>query len=129
MHEFSIANAILQKILNVAEKNAAEEIKEANISIGELTFLNKEQLIFALKVLSKETKAEKCKFNICVIKTKIKCLNCGYKGKAVYEGPEYHILNFKIPLNCPKCKSKKIKIVEGKEVLLKNLKIKIKIPK
>ncbi len=120
-----MASAILQRILDIAEEKGAISIKEANILIGELTFLDREQLAFALRVLSKETMAEKCKFKISVVKAKIKCSECGYRGKAIYDGPEYHTLNFAVPLNCPNCKGVKIKVTEGKEVLIRKIRLKV----
>jgi len=52
MHELSMAQAIVDTIMEAAEKNNAEEILEVTIEIGMLTMLNSEQLKFLLDVLT-----------------------------------------------------------------------------
>ena len=59
MHELSMAQGILNAVLETAEQNSATEVTEIVIEIGKLAMLNPEQVKFMLDVLSKDTIAEK----------------------------------------------------------------------
>ena len=43
MHELSMANSMVEAILDTAKKNNAIKITEAILEVGELTMLNPEQ--------------------------------------------------------------------------------------
>ena len=51
MHELSMAQAIVDTVLDAAEKNNATEVVEVTIEVGMLTMLNPEQLKFLLDVI------------------------------------------------------------------------------
>lgn len=116
---------ILEAVLNAAKAHKAEEIVEINLEIGELTFLNPEQLKFAFSVLSKDTIAENAKLNIRQVQPAIKCKNCGYEGPNKYGGPTPHLLDVPIYLKCANCGSAEVSITAGRECNIKNFKIKV----
>jgi len=115
----------LEAVLNAAKAHKAEEIIEINLEIGELTFLNPEQLKFAFSVLSKNTIAENAKLNIKQVKPAVKCTNCGYEGPTKYNGPTPHILGVPLYLKCANCGSAEVGITAGRECNIKDLKIKV----
>ena len=127
MHEFSTMQAILETVLSAANVHKAERVLEINLEIGELTFLNQEQLRFAFSVLSENTIAKNANLRIKGIQPRIKCSSCDYEGPLKYERPEYHILGVPLPLRCMKCGSVDVKITSGRGCSVKN--VKIKIPK
>ncbi|MHA1582944.1 MAG: hydrogenase maturation nickel metallochaperone HypA [Candidatus Baldrarchaeia archaeon] len=122
MHEFSIAQQIFNIVMKVAKENGVEKILEINLEVGQLTFLNPDQLKFALKVLSEDTIAQDAKIKIEVIQPEIRCNNCKYTGKISYNGPEYHAIYPVMFLKCPKCGSTDVKITRGRECNIKNIK-------
>jgi len=63
MHEFSMAQQIFSIVMKVAKENNVKKILEINIEVGQLTFLNPDQLKFALKVLSEDTIAQDAKID------------------------------------------------------------------
>ena len=126
MHEFSTMYSIVQAVLEAAEERGADKILEINLDIGDLTFLNHEQLQFAFSIISKDTKAEGAKLNIRSIEPKIKCLKCGYVGRGIYEGPEYHLYGFPLPVKCGRCGSTEIEFLEGRECKIKNISVLVK---
>jgi len=125
MHEFSTMQAILETILSTANAHKAERVLEISLEIGELTFLNQEQLRFAFSVLSENTIAKNANLHIKRIQPRIRCSSCDYEGSIKYEGPEYHILGVPLPLRCMKCGGVDVKITSGRECSVKNVKIKI----
>jgi hydrogenase nickel incorporation protein HypA/HybF len=75
MHELSMAEAIVNTVLDVAEKNNAEEIMEVILEIGQLTMLNPEQLKFLLDVLSEDTLLENSEIIIEDIPVDVETVN------------------------------------------------------
>ncbi|MEX2702630.1 MAG: hydrogenase maturation nickel metallochaperone HypA [Candidatus Baldrarchaeota archaeon] len=122
MHEFSMAQQIFSIVMKVAKENNVKKILEINIEVGQLTFLNPDQLKFALKVLSEDTIAQDAKIRIEIIQPEIRCNSCKYTGKISYDGPESHTIYPIIFLKCPKCGSTDVEIIRGKECNIKNIK-------
>ena len=127
MHEFSTMESILKSVLKVAEEHGAEEILGIELRVGELTFLNPEQLRFAFQVLSEGTKAEGAKLKIRRVKPEIRCHKCGYEGPIRYEGPEYHVLSVAPLLSCPNCGDVDVELKAGRECIIQS--VRIKVPK
>ena len=126
MHEFSTMKRILETVLSAARSHEAESVLEVNLEIGELTFLNPEQLRFAFSVLSEGTLAEKANLHIKRIRPGIRCSSCGYEGYVGYDGPEYHLLGFfPLSLRCVKCGSIEVEITSGRECNVKDVKIRL----
>jgi len=125
MHEFSTMQMILETVLSAAKSHKAERVLEINLEIGELTFLNPEQLRFAFSVLSENTIAKNANLHIKRIQPRIRCSRCGYEGGIKYDGPEYHVLGVPLPLQCIKCGETNVEITSGRECNIKNVKIKL----
>jgi hydrogenase nickel incorporation protein HypA/HybF len=125
MHEFSTMQMIMETALKVAVEHKAGQILGINLEIGELTFLNTEQLRFAFSILSEGTIANKAKLYIKRIKPKIKCLDCKFEGEVKKNRKGDSILYTPVLLKCPICKSTNVEIISGRECNIKNIKIKL----
>ncbi|MDD3754323.1 MAG: hydrogenase maturation nickel metallochaperone HypA [Methanobacterium sp.] len=119
MHELSMAQAIVDTIMDAAEKNNAEEILEVTIEIGMLTMLNPEQLKFLLDVLAEGTLLENAKIIIEDVPVEINCRKCQYTGLANTDGSDHYLA---IVL-CPQCGGRDVETLTGKECSVKNIKI------
>jgi hydrogenase nickel incorporation protein HypA/HybF len=119
MHELSMADAMVKTILEVAEKNEAQEIIEVIIEIGKLTLLNPDQIKFMLEVLSEDTLLQGSEFIINIIPIEIECNYCGYTGLAESDNLDH----FTPILKCPKCDKMDFKILSGRECNVKSIKI------
>ena len=64
MHELSMAQGIINTVLETAENNGATEVNKIYIEVGKLAMLNPEQLKFLLDVLVENTMAENAKIDI-----------------------------------------------------------------
>ena len=120
MHELSMADSMVNAILNTAKSNNAIKIKEATLEIGEFTMLNPEQLKFMIDVLSKDTLLENTKININMIPIEIKCHECNYKGESKTNDEMNHLL---ATAKCPKCNHTNVKVIQGRECNVKTIKI------
>lgn len=121
MHEYSITSQILRSVVEEAEKREARKVLEVHLTIGNLTFLNPEQVRFWYEALAEGTILEKSKLRIDRTDGKVMCPSCGYEGGFKYEDdPVYHVA-FPV-LTCPECRGV-VKIVEGKECTIKSIKM------
>ena len=122
MHEASIAQSIVQTVIDEAEKQSATRVESVEVEIGELTFLGIDQLEFWVKTGFEDTIAEKADVLFKKIKARIRCNDCGYEGELrVEEDPAYHM---SLPsFTCPKCKGTSIEITQGREAFIRTIKI------
>ena len=125
MHEFATAQKIVRTVVSVAIQNNAKEISEILLELGELTFVNPEQLKFVFKIAADKTIAKDAHLNIVSKPGAIKCKDCGYEGGLKYEEdrPEFHSMAMLFTLDCPKCQSKNTEIIGGRELTIKNIKV------
>ena len=94
------------------------------VELGELTYLNPEQVKFGFEVLSKDTIAENAEIIFEIIPGKIKCFNCGYEGEIIRDEDSIdHSFISSIMLKCPKCGSTETDIVGGNDSIVKNIEI------
>ena len=119
MHELSMAQAIVDTVLDAAEKNDAQDVLEITIEIGQLTMLNSEQLKFLLDVIIEGTLLENSKILIEEIPVEIRCQSCDFKGEANTEGSDHYLT---IVL-CPECGGREVEITKGRECNVKNIRI------
>lgn len=122
MHEASIAQAIVDTILDQAKKQNAKAVQSVQIEIGELTFLNEEQVGFWVKLGLENTLASDADIQFKRIKARLKCGACEFEGDlGVVEDPVYHM---RLPtFACPQCKSADIRISQGKEAIVRSIRI------
>ena len=119
MHELSYATSMLNTILDTVNNyddfkdKSIKSVSKINLEIGELTFINVEQLKFAFEVVSQSTLCEGAEIEVEHIKPKVLCNNCGYEGD----------LNAKdeFDIACPRCQSLSLKIKGGNEFNIKNI--------
>lgn len=121
VHEGSITSQIVESISKEATNRNAKKVTEVNLTIGELTFLNPEQVKFWYELLTKDTVMEGSKLIIKECKGKVRCIKCGYEGDFKYIDDEtFHV---SMPsLRCPKCDNP-VEIIEGKDCIIKNIRM------
>lgn len=119
MHELSMADAIIKTVLDVAEKNEAEEIIEVTIEIGKLTMINPEQLKFLLDVLSEDTLLQGSEINIEEVNVEIECNSCDYKGSTDLDDSDHYLAI----VICPQCGERDLSVTAGRECNVKAIKI------
>jgi len=120
MHEFSIASAIVEKVLGFCEEQRAKKVIEVRVTIGEFTHIDPEQLRFCFQAITKETPLEEAALEIETSDAAVHCPHCGYAGPPKYwDGALSGVL---IPtLQCPVCE-KAVDPAEGHECTIKTVK-------
>ena len=85
MHEFSIAQQVVDVVKAAAEKAGGAKVSEIHLRIGELSFIAEEQLRFAIGELSKGTALEGAELTIGSEPGKARCRSCGTEEPISYE--------------------------------------------
>lgn len=133
MHEWALAEGVINTAIEVAEENNASEIVEIKIKVGSLQKVDREAFEFALKEISKDTIAEKSEKNIIIEDAVLECRVCGevWEYDNTEEGlPEDEIesIHF-VPdlvhtyIRCPECKSPDFEVIEGRGVWIDSVEL------
>lgn len=110
MHEFSIAQTIVELADEVAIKEQADSIKSINIEVGALSGVVLDALEFAMEMTIKNTKLEYAKINYLIKAGKANCTECNFQFETD------NLLSL-----CPKCNRACLKIIDGKQLRIKSL--------
>ena len=117
MHELSMAQGIINAVLETAQQNNATEVNEITVEVGRLAMINPEQLEFILGVLVDNTILEDAKIIFEEIPAEIDCFDCKFHGEAILDDSDHYA-----PLvKCPKCDSLGVDVINGKDIIVKNI--------
>lgn len=117
MHELSTAQSLVETILEVAKQKGGKKITRVYLEIGELTFLNPEQLKFAFETISQGTLAENSELKITEKKGHYIC-GCGSEG----ELPRVEGMHSVPAFYCPDCGGS-VRISNGKQCFVQSMDI------
>jgi len=110
MHEFAIAQSILERALAEAEKNEAKRICVLGVKLGKDSHITPDSLEFCLKAVAKGTIAEEAKIEIEPLALMLKCRQCGLTFSPQEEAH-----------SCSNCGSANLELISGDEVFLESL--------
>ena len=117
-----MASRIVESVLKEAERMGAKKVLEVHVEVGDLTFINLDQLKFSYKILAQGNILEGSKLTIERCGAEVKCKRCGYRGpiKSVEE-PSLHIT---FPsLKCPEC-GEAVEVLTGRDCTIKRIRMK-----
>jgi hydrogenase nickel incorporation protein HypA/HybF len=122
MHEASLAQSIVETVLHHAEANNADSVKSVRIDLGELTFFNKEQVLFWVKIGLEDTLAKRARIIFKTLGGRIRCSACQFEGdlKMRNEANYHYVLP---DFSCPQCHSQNISVIQGKEAVVRSIRI------
>lgn len=122
MHEFSLANQIVEKVLDLAKGKKTKKVASIEVSVGELTLLGEEEQVkFWLKELLNQkeiTKDARIKLN--TIKALVKCKKCGYEGDLKVEIKHDHSQSAFL---CPTCGQGDLEIKRGRDCVIERIEV------
>ena len=117
MHELSMAQGIINAVIETAESNNATEVNEVTIELGRLAMVNPEQLEFILGVLVENTILEDAKIVFEEIPAEIECRECKFHGNAIVDEKDHYAPM----IQCPECENYAVEILNGKDIVVKNI--------
>jgi hydrogenase nickel incorporation protein HypA/HybF len=129
MHEWALAEGVIQAASGVAEEQGLKSITEIIVQIGELQQIEHNILQFALEQL-RTPLMKNAKFILETIPGRLKCRICGEewkfnpRGVAEDESEAIHFIPevAHVYISCPSCDSPDFQVLEGRGVLLASIK-------
>ena len=132
MHEWALAQAVIDSATALLEKKGTNTAKEIILSVGELQNIDMQIFDFALKELSKGTNLENATITYKKEKAILVCNKCGYEWaydksfeklteeekEAIHFIPE----TLHIYVHCPRCKSVDFDVKKGRGIFIKDVK-------
>ncbi|MFQ6050831.1 MAG: hydrogenase maturation nickel metallochaperone HypA [Candidatus Hydrothermarchaeota archaeon] len=119
MHELAFASNILEKIKKEAKKHKAHKVISVELNLGELLFLDPEQLKFLLETLIDDDIIKGADFKIKMQKAEGEC-NCGYTGPLDYKEESHQLIYIK----CPVCNGMP-EIRKGNECIIEKINMEV----
>ncbi|MDD3399281.1 MAG: hydrogenase maturation nickel metallochaperone HypA [Candidatus Methanomethylophilaceae archaeon] len=121
MHEVSVMAGIVEAVLKHLENYDVEKVEEVHLTIGELTNLGADQMVFAYEIVTRGTALEGSQLVIEPEAIAVSCRSCGYQGEVDYvENEEFH--NSIPVLSCPRCQGS-VDVVSGKSCTVRSMRV------
>lgn len=105
MHELSIANSIVETVLQEIENKQLPPVQRIVVRVGVLSGVVPEALQFGFEAITRETPLENTRLVLEIIPIQGQCQACGRD----FEVEE-------LVFACPYCHSGKIKVINGEEL-------------
>ena len=110
MHEMSIAEQLLDSVIETAKQNDAKKIDLVNVELGVMRLVVPEALEMAFQACTKDTMADGAELIMKEVPVKIKCRKCDTEFNA-------EIGNFV----CTVCGKASGEIIEGNEIIITSI--------
>ncbi|GMB08184.1 hydrogenase maturation nickel metallochaperone HypA [Thermolongibacillus altinsuensis] len=112
MHELSIAQNLVELVIEAAENTGMKRVHSVYLKLGVLSGVAREALEFSFDVVIQGTPLEGAKLVIEDVPVKVFCPAC----------QEAHVLPEPFPMRCPVCGTRTSQVLEGLEMELFSLK-------
>ncbi|KIX14588.1 hydrogenase maturation nickel metallochaperone HypA [Dethiosulfatarculus sandiegensis] len=107
MHELSLAQSLLDMVVQVARSNQAARIAKIGISMGAFTHVAPDSLIFCFDLVKEDTEAAQAVLEIKKVPVSGRCLDC--KKEISFSEPVF---------TCPYCSSDRVEVDKGQELMV-----------
>ena len=105
MHEMSIAQSILDIVLQESRDHEVSRVISVVIKVGEMSAIETESLKFCFDLLTKGTLAEGARLAIERVQITCRCQDCGL---------DFNVKE--LTFSCPACRSGRLEMLAGREL-------------
>ncbi len=112
MHEYSIVQALLERVEREARQRGAAAVTAVRVRIGDASGVDRELLVSAFEVFRARSICEHADFEVVAVRARWQCPRCGddlVAGRA---------------LACPSCAGP-ARLVEGDEIVLDRIEMEV----
>ncbi len=110
MHEMSIAQSLLEIVLEAGRQHQLKQVKTIRLQVGEMAAVVPESLSFCFNLISENTIAAGAEIEIENIPVVARCSDCGTLFEVEY-----------LSFICPQCQAPAFELVSGREMSLLNI--------
>lgn len=105
VHELSIAQSVLDTIVDQAREHRAGRVTAIRLRVGELTAIVEEALTFSFEILARDTCAAGALLSVETIPWQVRCPDCTHEYRVVDGMP-----------TCPRCHRVGGETITGREL-------------
>jgi hydrogenase nickel insertion protein HypA len=110
MHEYSVVQALLEQIEEIAEQNEASQVTKIIVKIGVMSGVEAHLLEIAFNTFKEKTICDKADFVMNIQQLKIRCNSCQTENELE-----------KVHYCCPECNSTDLEVIDGEDMFLMSL--------
>ena len=110
MHEYSVVQALLEQIEDIAEQNSAQRVSKIVVKIGVMSGIEAHLLEIAFNTFKEKTICDGAEFVMNIQPLTITCNDCN----EVSELEQIHYC-------CQKCQSTNVEVTDGEDMFLMSL--------
>lgn len=110
MHEYSVVQALLEQIEDIAEKNEATKVTKIIVKIGVMSGIEAHLLEIAFNTFKEKTVADDAEFIMNIQPVTIECNSCSKISELE-----------KIHYCCQACGSVDVNVIDGEDMFLMSL--------
>ncbi len=120
MHEFSLAQSVLETTMTIARERKVEKIIKIVLKFGMFALVQEDQFRFCFDLIKTDSDlTATSELEIIWIPGELQCESCAFEGKIDNFPQEYTEL---APIfRCPACKSYSTKIISGTETIIDSI--------
>jgi hydrogenase nickel incorporation protein HypA/HybF len=112
MHELGLMTGIMDAVIKTANDAGADKVTEIKLTVGQMTQVVEEAMVFAFEALSEGTMCEGANLDLTIVPPRSRCLECG----AEYDHDQFHV-------RCPECDSPFTELLQGREMQIDSIEI------
>lgn len=112
MHEMGLVAGILDSVIPTAKQAGALRVAKVSLSVGRMTEVIEDAMVFAFEALTEGTLAEGAELDLTIVEPKSICLECGTE----YDHDQLHV-------TCPSCGSAFTQLLQGKELQIDSIEV------
>ncbi len=110
MHEYSVVQALMEKIETIARDNQAKAISKVVVKIGVMSGIEPHLFEIAFETFKEKTLCHEATFVMHIQPLIIVCNSCHQESELA----QHHYI-------CPACHSTKLEVIDGEDMLLMRL--------
>jgi len=124
VHEVAASQSLADAVLHEARQRDAARVVRVEVEVGELSFLEPEQMAYWAEMCFQGTVAEGAELDFRLVQSEVRCQDCGYSGKMdVREDPAYHV---RLPVfECPACSATSLNVLHGRGCVLRRIELEL----
>ncbi|MFX0014666.1 MAG: hydrogenase maturation nickel metallochaperone HypA [Promethearchaeota archaeon] len=120
MHEFSLAQSVLETVLAIAEERQVKRIKKIILKFGTFALVQEDQFRFCFNLIKADSElVATSELEVIWTPGELHCDRCGFEGK-IKDSPQEHY-NLGSLFQCPVCNSYSTNIISGTETIIDSI--------
>lgn len=112
MHEYSIVQALMEQIENIADENSAQKVTKVIIKVGIMSGVEPHLLEIAFDTFKERTICEDSVLEMNIQPLTLRCRGCEVESELK-----------NVQYCCPECNSLDVEVVDGEEMYLMSLEL------